>query len=179
MHFIVAGLVALLAFTASASAAELVIDGDLGELVQPVLQAAQAGNWPWALAAALVLATAVMRRFGAKRWPFWASGQGAAILLLVGSFAASLATAFAAGAGLSWHLMKAALGVAITAAGGYSLIKTFLPALQRFMPAWLGDFLGKVFPDKSEQARMAGEKAVKDNPPGGAAGVIGEPRDLP
>lgn len=163
-------------------------EGSLLDLAKPVVDAALAGQWPYAAALALVLAAALARRYVAPRWPWLAGDQGSALTVLLGSFGAAVATAITTGAAVSWGLAWAALGVAVTAAGGYSLLKKLvfdpLRARSATWPAWAQAMLGLVGwifekPDPVLKSVQAGDAAVKKNPAPGVTGIVGKPRDVP
>jgi hypothetical protein len=162
------------------------------ELAKPVLDALRAGQYPLGAVLALVFAVALARKYGhklpyvgGKVGPFLKTDHGGALLTLLGSFGGAFATALAAGAAPSLALAWTALGVAVAAAGGYSLIKKLGGPLVNKAPEWMRPLLRLVlffFDHKSDQAlaeaKQAGADAVKAKPSTGTAGVIGEPRDL-
>lgn len=128
MMIAVAAVVALIAFGTTAFAAGAVTpsDGTLLDLLKPVWSAVSHGQYAFAASLALVLAVAVARQYGGNLWPWLKTGAGAALLALMGAFGAALATGLAAGAAITWHMVWVALGVGVTAAGGYSLVKALL-----------------------------------------------------
>lgn len=148
------------------------------ELARPVFDAVMAGQYPLAAALALVLLVAVARKWLAPRVPFFGSDAGGALLALAGSFGGAVATALLAGATLSWSVAWTALGVAFTAAGGYSLVKRLGGALLARIPLpnWLKTLLDSalwIFSSPVERAEAAGAAAVAEKPAGGA-GPTGE-----
>ena len=174
-------LLGLLMFTGTALAAaavEGVGGGELLDFLRPIADAVLGGEYALASALALVFAVVLARRYGAKVWPFLGTGPGAAILVLLGSFGGALATALT-GAGLSWGLVQAALLVAVSAAGGYSLARTLVlkPLLAKWgdkLPSWLRLPIEWVInqPSRVEKAEAAGDAAVKANPAEGASSVV-------
>jgi hypothetical protein len=179
--------VGLLAFTATAFAAGLV-DQPSGDLAEMILTAITGGQYRLATAIALVLAVRLAREYAPKTGPlsFLRSGAGAAVLVLLGSFGAAIATAIIAGVTVTAALLPA-LGVAVAAAGGFSLVKKLgvpvLGWLRNKLPAVTHpviDLLLWVFsrPDPDTTAKAAGDKAVSENPSTGAAGIVGEPKDV-
>lgn len=143
------------------------------ELAEPVLQAIMGGQYAAAAALALVLAVALLRRYGVKRWPALGSAAAGSILVLVGGFGAALATSLLAGSALSGTLAYSALKVSLLAAGGFSLLKPLIAALQRKAPSWLSPafrLVSWVFdkPSKIAAAEAAGLAAVEANPGKGA-----------
>ena len=138
----------------------------LAELAKPVLDAVLSGQYVYAAALALVLGVALLRRYGGSRWPLLASRKAAPFLVLVGSLAAALATGISAGSTLTATTLWAAVKVAVSAAGGYSLLKAVLKPLEDRAPAWLSPVFvvaGLIFRSK-EGATKAGQKAVDDDP---------------
>lgn len=182
-------LVLLLMFgVAAAGVGAVAPDESLIALAKPVIDALLSGNPGLAAALALVLAAAVARRYGSKRFPFLATDAGGALLVLVGSFGGAAATALTGGAAVSLGLAWKALLVAFAASGGYATVKRLLvtPLLRPLYekaPAWLKPVLALVLwvfdqPDPVSKAEAAGNAAVAAKPPTGAAGVVGEPRDV-
>lgn len=174
----------LVAFTGTAMAASLPDAESLIDLARPVLAAVKSGQGYAAAALALVLMTALARRFGAKRWPWLNSDAGGSLLTLVGSFGGAVATALAAGSlptlGLAWT----AFGVAVAASGGYTMVKRLIVPglvwLQSRLPGWAQPVLSLVLwmftkPDPIAVAEKAGNEAVAANPGKGIEGVTGGP----
>lgn len=186
--------VTLVGFTASAHAAEAVVDdGNLVELARPVFDEIMKGNYVAASALTLVLLVALVKRYAPGKFgQFVHSDVGGALTTLLMSFGGALATATMGGAAWSWGMFWAAGGIALTAAGGYSLIKKLIvePLLRPLMsklPAWARPILAMVMwvfdkPTTSAQAikaaEVAGDVAVITNPATGADGVTGEAKDL-
>jgi hypothetical protein len=183
----------LFTFAGTAAAAGTVDpagDGSvLLELAKPVFAAVMSGQYILGAALALVLCVALVRKY-ARHIPrvakCLATDAGGALLTLVGSFGGALGTAILAGAAPSLAMAWVALGVAVSAAGGYSLIKKLGAPLVDKAPAWLRPFLNLVlwfFDHKTDrveaEAKAAGDAAVAENPPKGAAGIVGDPRDWP
>lgn len=94
--------------------------------VSDIMSAWTAHHYAYAAALALVLLVALVRRYAGPRWPWLHTDAGSSVLVLLGSFGASLATALSGGAPLTLNIAWAALGVATTAAGGYALLKQLL-----------------------------------------------------
>lgn len=184
--------IVLLTFTATAFASGAVVpeDGSLFDLAKPILEAVRSGQYAFAASAALVFAVALARKYGAKRYPWLVSDAGGATLTLVGAFGGAVSTALAAGATLSAGLAWTATGVAVAAAGGYSLIKKLLvdPMVasawyKERAPSWLKSVMGVVLwvfvkPDVAAKATEAGDQAVTDKPSTGTDGVVGKPLDF-
>jgi hypothetical protein len=181
-------LVALVAFTATAFAASSAgaVDESLVELAKPLYAAVMSGQWMLAAAAALVFFVAAARKYAAPRWPFLASDAGGVLLVLLGSFGGAAGTALAAGAVPSLAMAWVALGVAVSAAGGYSILKKLAGPLVPKAPMWLQPLFRLVlwFFDHSTEpavaeATKAGNDAVAAKPPTGVAGIVGKPTDVP
>lgn len=187
----------LAGFSATALAAGAATPTDqstLGELVRAVAEAFRGGQYAFAGSLALVLAVAATRKYGSKRVPWLASDMGGAMLTLVGAFGASMAATLSGGASPSWHMAWTATGIAVSAAGGYALIKKLAvdPLLasawyKEKAPAWLRaclDIALWVFTKPSdgakaiEKAEAEGAKAVEAKPAPGPDGVVGKAEDL-
>lgn len=183
---ILAVIVGLCVFTASAIASTAVGDSDLIEMARPVFNAIMSGQYWLATAGALVLAVALLRRYGVKRWAWLGSSAGAAVLVIVGAFGAALGSTLAAGAAMSGSVAWVALKVALAAAGGFSLLKALLvPVLERAAAKWpkVAPIVAVVLwvfrsPSALAKADASGAAAVKAKPAGGADGVTGAPEEL-
>lgn len=146
----------------------------LQEISKPVLDAIMSGDYALAAALGLVLVVALIRRYGGSRWPWLASATVAPILVMVGSFGASLGNTFAAGGELSGGVLLAALQVALFASGGYALLKPLIAKLRDIAPDWMLPFFALVdwvFAAKARakaKATEAGKLAVEKNPGKGA-----------
>lgn len=88
-----------------------------------VLDAVQSRNYALIVALAVVLVVFLLRKFGGSRLPFLRTDRGGALLVLGVSVAGAVANALAAGAPFSGALMLTAVRVALTAAGGFTLVK--------------------------------------------------------
>jgi hypothetical protein len=180
-------LVTLAAFAGTAFAADAVTseDGSLIDLAKPVLDAVVGGNYALAAVLAVVFFVALASKYGKSAWPFLGTGAGKAVLTLVGAFVGAVATAVAAGgfAAVTAGVLWTALGVAVSAAGGYALAKELLGPLVPRLPAWaqpLARLVLALFDRKgaATKATEAGATAVADKPSTGIAGVLGAPRDV-
>lgn len=190
--FVVAAF--LVSFTGTAYGAQAISpeDGSIIDLARPVFDQIMAGHWLAATALALVLAVALLKRYApGKLGELVHSDAGGALSTLLMAFGGALATATMGGAAWSWSMLWTALTVAVTAAGGYSLIKKLLvePILKPLAangPLWLKPILAVVlwiFDKKDSgtieaEAKAAGDAAVAANPAPGADGVVGEAKDL-
>lgn len=159
-----------------------------------LFDAVKAGHYWYAVAGALVLVVAALRKKGPSlpvvgKYLKWTQGSwGGRLLVLLASVTGALATALAAGAAPSLSMVWAALGVAVAAAGGYDLIKglgvPLLSALQSRLPAWAQPFVGLLLwafkkDDPVVNAEKAGDAAVKASPPPGVIAFTGKPVDWP
>lgn len=161
---------------------------EITALVKPVYEAIMSGNYTLAAAMALVLAVAVLRKYGAKRWPFLASDAGGSLLALLGSFGGAVGTALMAGAAISGGLLWSAAGIAFAASGGYTLVKRLLvdPVLKPLFdkaPGWLKPVLNLalwVFGRTTavEDAKAAGAKAVAAKPAKGIVSIVSKPKNV-
>lgn len=90
-------------------------------------KAVEGGN-PWLIAAAGVgLLVFLLRRFVPGKFGNWLrTDLGGALLSLTVSFAGALATKLATGGAITLGVVVAAIGVAFTASGGWSLIRRLL-----------------------------------------------------
>lgn len=165
---------------------ELLID-----LAKPILSAVMSGQWAAGAALALVLIVALARKYGAKRFPFLTTDAGGTALTLVGSFGGALATALLAGTVPSLGLAYAALGIAVAASGGYTMIRRLVAPLLRKLASKLPgpfqsiatfalDLVLGLFEKKNPTpaAEAAGEAAVQANPAPGAEGITGAHREV-
>lgn len=156
-------------------------DGNFMEFLKPVYEAVMHGQWWVAASGALVLAVVAMNRyFPSKKVRDWMHGDyGKPLSILLMSFGGALGTALLGpgAAAISLALAWTAAKIAVTAAGGYSLLKALaVPFLTKFGPKFpaflkpLADaalwFFSK--PTAVEAAEDAGDAAVEANPPTGA-----------
>ena len=156
------------------------------DLAKPVLAAVMSGQYAYAAALALVFAVAAARRYGGARVPFLRSDAGGALLAVGGAFAGALATSIAASGAISIGLLWSALGVAVAAGGGYSLIKRLIvtPVLEPLAARGgvLGAVLGVVLwvfrSNPVGVAEAAGANAVAAKPSAGVIGIVGAPKDV-
>lgn len=93
------------------------------DFVKVLVDAVASKNWPLLAALGVVAAVWAVRKFLAPRVPFLATDRGGAILVLVTSLAGAVATALVGGAAFSLPLLVQALSVALSAAGGFNLVK--------------------------------------------------------
>ncbi len=184
----------LLGFAGAATAAQLVDPNGDGsgvvEFVRPLYEAVLGGRWAFAACIGLVLLTTLARRYGSRYVPWLAGSEGGAVLLLAGSFGGALATALGAAQWPTSGMLWTALTVAVSAAGGYTLVKALaVPLLERIAPSLpaplraLVTLLIKVIStgigtSPVIKAELEAAKAVKQNPGKGLAGVVGTIKDV-
>lgn len=187
--FVLAAFFTATAFAGAAAAASP-DDPAMSEMLKAVLDALRGHQYPFAASLALVFAVALTRRYGAKKWPALAGDMGGAVLTLLGAFGGAMAAALGSGSALSGSLAWTATGIAVSAAGGYTLIKKLIvdPMLasawyRTKAPEWLKAVLGVALwvftkPDVGAQATAAGDAAVKAKPSTGADGTVGKPDEF-
>lgn len=179
----------LLGFAGTAYAAGAIEDGSVTDMAKVLYEAIKGGQYAYAACMALIVGVALVKRYGAKRYPWLNGDVGGSLLVLVGSFAGALGTALAGGGAVTWGLMWAAGGVAVSAAGGYALIKKLFvePVLRPLVdkaPAWLKPILMMVMwvfdkaPDPVGDAVAAGDAAVKAAPGEGIRVVTGDAKEV-
>lgn len=187
-------LVATFAGVSFAAGAAEPADGSLLDYLQPIYDAFKSGNKPYAAALTVVLGLALLKRYGDKlgaRFSAFIKGDvGGALLALAMSFAGAVAVALHSGA-FAMSVLWAAGGVAVTAAGGYTLIKKlimdplFASAWYKTAPAWakaaigvVGWIFGEATSTAIPDAEAAGKAAVTASPAQGEAAAIGTPTEL-
>ena len=183
MHILLAALIALFAFTGTAFAAS--DTSSISDVARPVLDAIMSGKYWYAAALGLVLIFAAVKRYGAKKSEFLQSDAGISMMLFGTSFGLAMANKLAAGGAPTLGMAYASSKLALIAAGGYKLVlKPFVVPLlhyaQKKAPFWMSPlFSTLLWPFESAQRiKDAGDDAVRKDPPSGAAGVVGEPRDI-
>lgn len=180
------GVFTATAFAAAAAAPE---SESLLEMLRPVWEAFSQGKQLHAGMLALVVVIAAMKRYAPGKLGVWlATDIGGALTTLGMAFGASMAAATVDGAGLSAAMVKSALGIAVGAAGGYSLVKKlviepFLKPWSKKLPAWTAPIFAVVFwffDKKSpvETAEAAGDEAVAKKPAEGVKSVAGAPTEV-
>ena len=90
--------------------------------------AVSSGNWRYFAAMLVIAGVFYGGRFLGGKFPFFASSRGKAVLTIVLSVLGGVATSLAGGTVPSLSDLTAAIGVALTAAGGFSLAKPFFEA---------------------------------------------------
>lgn len=173
-------------------------DGNWLDLARPVFDAIMAKQYIPAVAFALVLSVALVKRY-APEWKglrkFVHSDPGGVLTTFLMSYFGAFGTAAAATgsgwAGLTLAVAKTSGLVALAAIGGYVGVKKFLlPLLQPLMnkaPSWMQPLFTFVFwafdkklaaAETERKADEAGDAAVADKPSTGVDGVLGAPTDV-
>ncbi|MCP3103838.1 hypothetical protein LZ198_33660 [Myxococcus sp. K15C18031901] len=93
---------------------------------QLLLDAVTSRNYALVASLVVVVLVYLLRKFGSAFVPFFNTDRGGAVLVLAVSLAGAVANALAAGASFSLALVLTAVKVALTAAGGFTLIKRLL-----------------------------------------------------
>lgn len=173
--------VMLAGFMVSAQAAQSMSpdDGSILDLAKPVFDELMKGHFVASAALALILCVALVKRYApGKVGDFVHSDAGGSLTSLLMAFGGALATATIGGAPWTWAMLWTAATVAVTASGGYVLLKKLvvepiLKPLSTKTPAWMAPAWGLIFWifDKriaaAEAAQKAGDAAVVANPPTG------------
>lgn len=182
-------LIFILAFTGTAFAQGVVAETPLGDVAKLAYDAVMSGEYFVAAAFGVVVVLAVARRYGPKLWAPLGSKVATYLMLIAISFAGSVANALAAGEAFSFELLKTAALIAAAAGGGFGaakhlLVLPLLVPLREMLPAkfrglldallWIFDRQGAA----GLKAKKAAAKAAESFDAPGAAGVVGEPRDL-
>ncbi len=114
-------------FCATANAAAQATDESIVDLARQLYEILRDGGYSIAaVAAGLLFVSAVLRRFGARVVPWFATSNGGRVIVLIGSFGAMLTAALATGSAVSAALVFGALHAAFLASAGYSWIKKVL-----------------------------------------------------
>ena len=132
------------------------------DLLAMLYAAVTGGQWYYAASISLVALVALARKYGGDRFPFFHTDQGAALLVLLGSFGGMMVSNLADHAAPTWGMVSTAFGIAFGAAGGYAMVKTlivlpYLVPLRGHLPAPLSWLLEGVlyFFDHSPAAPVA------------------------
>lgn len=182
--------VMLVSFAATAFAAGAVVadDSSILDFVRPVWDAFASGHYIASGALALVLAMAAAKRYARGKFgAFIHSDVGGGLTMLLASFGATLAATTASSNAWHWAMLWSAGSIAVTAAGGYTLIKKLIvePLLKPLADKypWMKPVLTIVFwffdkPDAIKVAEAAGAAAVAAAPAPGAEAATGKPVDV-
>lgn len=188
-------MLAFLGFFSAAHAATAVAsdDASIVDLARPVYDAFLNHQYGLMVCLLVILVVALMKRYLGDKIPFLHTDTGGSILVLVGATATAAGAGFATpGAHFTLALMKSALLVGITAAGGFAMLKNLLvdPILKPLAakaPAWAQPLFSVLFfafdHGTSADATIAkavvvGTDAVAAAPGAGSAAVVGTPTDV-
>ncbi len=167
-------------------------DPSLLDLLRPVYDAFAAHQYGLMGALLVIALVALAKRWGGASFPWLHSDMGGSAMALVVSAATALAAGLGTpGAHVTLELLKTAVFVGLTAAGGYAAIKNLLidPVLRPLAakaPAWMQPIFQLVFWVFDKQATnlpvaiavKAGDAAVIAAPATGAAGIVGTPTEV-
>lgn len=168
------------------------------DIAKLIFNAITGHNYAYAGALGLALGVAIVKRWGGnwfakkndkgEKVGWFHTDVGGTVLTLAGAWSTALVAGLAGGGTISMAMMKTTLGVALTAAGGYAVLKKLvvgplLKPLAAKAPLWAKPLFAMVFwmfdkPDPISTAEAAGEQAVKDEPAKGVEGVVGKPVDF-
>lgn len=183
------------AFTAHAATVVVADDASILDWARPVYEAFAAHQWSLTGALLVVFLAAVVKRYLGDKIAFLHTNAGGSLLALVMATATAVSAGLVTpGASITLGLLKTALLVGVTAAGGYAVLKNLLvdPVLKPLvakLPMWAQTLANLVLfafdhgtsgtPPAVATAEKAGEAAVEKAPSTGVGGVISAPSDLP
>lgn len=119
---------------------------DVKDLAQLVLDAVAHGSLSWvALLPVVVLVgiVAALKYLLAPKVPFFSTPEGGLVLNVLSSGLATAVVALVGGTPFTWALLGTSLVLSWKAAGGWALLKRFLPLLLKL------PFLAALFPPRS------------------------------
>lgn len=179
-------LIGVLTFAATAHAQNVAVpaDGSVLDLLKPVYNAFSGGQYAYCGALLLVVIVALVKRYFGTTTPWLHTDIGGASMVLLASAGTAAATGLATpGAHLTFGLLKSSLLLGVTAAGGFSMIKSLvieplLIPLEAKAPLWMKPIFSLVLwifdkPDAIKTAEAAGEAALVAKPPTGIVDVTG------
>lgn len=200
MSIVIAVIIGLVTFIGTAAATSGVValadaspDASWLDLGRPVLDAIMSGRPALACALALVLAVALMRAYGAKRFPWVAGDVGGTALTFIGSLGAALGVSLAGGGLPSMAMLWTAVQIAAGASGGYTAVRRLIaPALRWIeskVPARVRPIVSLILnvvlrlfeksPGAVAKAEAAGVAAVVASPGPGIDGVVKSGKSFP
>lgn len=173
-------LVLLITVRVAQAAAELATvaaanQDPLVELVRLLWVAITGGEFISIVVALLVIISSLLARFGVHLSKWFGTGAGRAVITLLVAFSGGLSSALAVGTPITWGVLRTVIVFALTAAGGYSLIKALIvepltPWMRDRAPEWLRliwrgltwvyDRLVKPEPSPLPLAKVARERAA-------------------
>lgn len=171
---LLAAVTALAVFSGTSHAAGVLHsdDGSLWDLFQPVYDSFAGKDYWQSAACALVAAVAVAKKYGVPRYAWLGTDVGGALLTLLGAFGGTLGVSLADHQAMSLALAERAFGIAVTASGGYTVLKhavvlPLLAPLAKKAPAWLQSSLRAVlwFFDGDTKVLPAPAVATGNTPP--------------
>lgn len=137
-------------------------EGGVEDLAQPVYEALTEGKYAYAAALGVILAVALLRRYGGAKWPIVAHPLVAPVLVVITGMGSALLSSYAADEPFNVRDLWAALKISAGAAGIYALTKPYFDAAQGKAPGWLQpimSILASLYKTK-EKARQAEVKAA-------------------
>lgn len=189
-------ILTMLGFAVTAHAATAVVadDASILDMARPVYEAFAAHQWSLMGALLVVLLTAVVKRYAGDKIAFLHTNAGGSLLTLIMASATAVSAGIVTpGASITFGLLKTALVVGVTAAGGFAVLKNLLvdpllkPLVAR-LPKWAQTLANLVLfafdhgtgtPPAISTAEKAGSDAVATTSSTGVGGVVGRPGDLP
>lgn len=118
---------------------------DLQDLAQKTLEAFASGALPWTALIPIVVLVAIvagLKYLLAPKVPFFATPEGGLVLNVVSSAIATVVAALLGGTAFTWALLGTSFILTLKAAGGWALLKRFLPLLLKL------PFLSTLFPPR-------------------------------
>ncbi|WP_404362859.1 hypothetical protein ACIHQR_23045 [Corallococcus coralloides] len=117
--------------------------GNVEGFARLILDAVTARNWALVASLAVIALVYVLRRYVGAWWPLLRTARAGAVLALLLSVAGAVSNALMAGESFTVALLLKAIAIGLSAAGGFTVMKTLL----------FGDAV-------EEAARAAGEVAA-------------------
>jgi hypothetical protein len=102
---------------------------DLGVFLLEAARQVAAGNWSSVAALAIVGVVFVLRKLGAKFWPWLATDAGGVVTLFLSTALLAVAAPLYAGTAIGQAALVGALSAALSAAGGWAAIRKVLRPL--------------------------------------------------
>jgi hypothetical protein len=110
-------------------------EADISGLANKLLDAVTKSEWRYAASVALILAMMLMRPRIVKKLPFLDSHLGGIFLNVAASVLGAVSTAFVAHRAIDAELITSAVGVAVTAAGGWhAFLKPMMGSVKKSEP---------------------------------------------
>lgn len=99
---------------------------DMEAFARLAFEAVTQRNWALVAALAVIAIVYVLRRFGGTRFPFLRTDRGGALLVLLVALAGAVGNVLLAGTPFTVAVLVHVLVVALSAAGGFNLLKKLL-----------------------------------------------------